>query len=95
MVSDVATAVWASATRTLTSYGTLVADVATAVWAYVVENGKTALNYMRIIKSSTAGKSAGGGTDELTYQDDADSKARITATVDDQGNRTAIVLDGD
>lgn len=28
-----ATAVWASGTRTLTSFGTLVADVATAVWA--------------------------------------------------------------
>jgi len=27
-------AVWASATRTLTSYGTLVADTAAAVWAY-------------------------------------------------------------
>jgi len=27
-------AVWAAATRTLTSYGTLVADTATAVWAY-------------------------------------------------------------
>lgn len=31
--SDNATAVWASGTRTLSSFGTLVADVATAVWA--------------------------------------------------------------
>lgn len=31
--SDVAVAVWASGTRSLTTFGTLVADVATAVWA--------------------------------------------------------------
>lgn len=31
--SDVATAVWAAGTRTLSSFGTLVADVAAAVWA--------------------------------------------------------------
>jgi len=30
--ASIATAVWASGTRTLTSFGTLVADVATAVW---------------------------------------------------------------
>jgi hypothetical protein len=30
----IATAVWASGTRTLTSFGTLVADTAAAVWAY-------------------------------------------------------------
>jgi hypothetical protein len=31
--AEVATAVWAAGTRTLTSFGTLVSDVATAVWA--------------------------------------------------------------
>jgi len=33
--SDVATAVWASGSRTLTSFGTLVADTASAVWSAV------------------------------------------------------------
>lgn len=33
--SAIATAVWANATRTLSTYGTLVADMATAVWAAV------------------------------------------------------------
>jgi hypothetical protein len=33
--SDIATAVWAAGTRTLSSFGTLVADVATAVWGAV------------------------------------------------------------
>lgn len=31
--SDIATAVWAAGTRTLTSFGTLVSDAATAVWS--------------------------------------------------------------
>ena len=33
LVADVATAVWAAGTRSLTTFGTVVADVATAVWA--------------------------------------------------------------
>ena len=33
--ATIATTVWASGTRTLTSFGTLVADAAAAVWAYV------------------------------------------------------------
>jgi hypothetical protein len=49
---------------------------------------------MRIILSATAGKSSGGGTVTLVFRDAADSKARITATVDTNGNRTAMTLDG-
>jgi hypothetical protein len=49
---------------------------------------------MRIILAATAGKSTGGGTVTLTFRDSADSKARITATVDASGNRTAMTLDG-
>jgi hypothetical protein len=49
---------------------------------------------MRIILAATAGKSSGGGTVTLTFRDAADSKARITATVDANGNRTAMTLDG-
>jgi hypothetical protein len=49
---------------------------------------------MRILLAALAGKSSGGGTVTLTFRDVADSKARITATVDTSGNRTAIVRDG-
>lgn len=49
---------------------------------------------MRIILAATAGKSSGGGTVTLVFRDAADTKARITATVDTVGNRTAMVLDG-
>jgi len=49
---------------------------------------------MRLILAATAGKSSGGGTDTLIFRDAADTKARITATVDANGNRTAMTLDG-
>ena len=49
---------------------------------------------MRIIVAATAGKSSGGGTVTLVFRDSADAKDRITATVDANGNRTAMTLDG-
>lgn len=48
---------------------------------------------LRAFMAVLAGKSGGGGTDTLTFQDLGDTKARITATVDENGNRTTVVLD--
>jgi hypothetical protein len=48
---------------------------------------------LRVIFSVCAGKSAGGGTATLTFRDSADSKNRVSATVDANGNRTAMTLD--
>lgn len=70
-----------------------VAAVATDVWAFVLENGRTAQGFMRIILSSAAGVLKGAATTEITIRDDADSKDRITATVDPDGNRAAVALD--
>lgn len=67
--------------------------VPTAVLAAVVENGKTVQDFFRIMKAALAGKSSGGGTATIVFRDDADTKGRITATVDVDGNRTAVVLD--
>ena len=50
--SSTATAVWASDTRTLSSYGTLVVDMAAAVWAYAT----------RILTAATNITSTGGTT---------------------------------
>ena len=49
---------------------------------------------LRIILSATAGITNGFGTDNPNFRDVADSKDRIAATVDGEGNRTAITLDG-
>lgn len=41
-----------------------------------------------------AGKSTGGGTSTVNFRDTADSKNRMVATVDSNGNRTAVTLTG-
>lgn len=50
---------------------------------------------LRIMFAALAGKSAGGGTSTITFRDAADSKNRISATVDANGNRTAITVNGE
>lgn len=69
-------------------------DIADTVLDEIVEGTLTMRQVMRILLAALAGKSSGGGTVTLTFRDIADSKARITATVDTSGNRTAIVRDG-
>lgn len=70
------------------------ATIAAAVWAYVVEGSFTAVNYIRIFASALGGKASGLATTTATFRDTGDTKARITATVDTSGNRTAVTLDG-
>lgn len=60
----------------------------------VVEGTLTLRQAIRILLAGLAGISGGGGTVTLTFRDLADAKARITAIVDANGNRTAITLDG-
>ena len=48
---------------------------------------------MRIMFAALSGKSSGGGTTTLTFQDPGDAKARITAIVNSSGDRTAMTLD--
>lgn len=70
------------------------ASIATAVWASVMEGSYSALNYMRIFASALAGKGSGLATTTVKYRDTGDTKDRITATVDADGDRSAITLDG-
>lgn len=70
-------------------------DISVADIIAGVSDGPLDLQEMvRIILAATAGKSSGGGTVTLVFRDAADAKARITATVDANGNRTAMTLDG-
>jgi len=61
----------------------------------VIEGTLTFRKLMKILLAFAAGKSTGGGTATITFRDNADTKARITATADANGNRTAVTLDGD
>lgn len=49
---------------------------------------------MRLIFAASCCKVSGGSTTTITFRDSADSKNRIVATVDENGNRTAVTLDG-
>jgi len=58
-----------------------------------VDNDGTAISHsgaMKLLLAALTGKSSGGGTSTLVFRDINDSKNRISATVDADGNRTAV-----
>jgi hypothetical protein len=58
-----------------------------------IETSYTLRQALRIILSATAGKLSGAATTTVAIRNVGDSKDRITATVDEDGNRTAVTLD--
>jgi hypothetical protein len=69
------------------------AEIADTVWDEVVDGSTTARQSMRLQNSAAAGKLSGAATTTVTIRDLADTKDRVTATVDEDGNRTAVTLD--
>ncbi len=70
-------------------------DVSVAdVLAGVIEGTLTLGGVLRVMLSALAGKAAGGGTTTIKFRDQGDLIDRITATVDSNGNRTTVVVDG-
>lgn len=65
-----------------------------AVLDEVVEGTLTFRQMLRLFMAALANKSSGGGTTSIAFRDVADGKARISATVDSSGNRTAVTVDG-
>lgn len=62
-------------------------------WGTTVEGTLTAGDALRVLLAVMAGKSSGGGGSTISFRDTADSKDRIVATVDGNGNRTSVTLD--
>lgn len=58
-----------------------------------VETGHTLRQSMRLMLAALVGKVSGAGGTTVTIRDTGDSKDRITATVDADGNRSAVTLD--
>lgn len=58
-----------------------------------VETGVTPRQSLRLILSALVGKLSGAATTNILIRDTADSKNRINATVDSDGNRSAVTLD--
>lgn len=74
----------------------LAAEIAAGVWDLTdgVESGLTPRQAMRLQSAAAAGKISGAATTTvLVYNAVAASKVRVTATVDADGNRTAITYD--
>lgn len=69
-----------------------ITNIVDALFAKVVENGETFEQQLKLIRAEAAGKLAQVGN-TVTIRDAADTKDRITATVDSNGQRTAIVTD--
>lgn len=64
-----------------------------AILDEVYEGTTTFRQFLRLAASTLFGKLSGAATASITIRDEADSKNRITATVDVDGNRSAVILD--
>jgi len=67
--------------------------LADAVAGISVESSYDLQQALRLILSATAGKVSGADTTTITFRNVGDSKNRIVATVDSDGNRTGITYD--
>lgn len=70
-------------------------QIAQAVGNRSVEGALSADGVARLLLSVLAGKVSGAGTATEVFRDLADSKARVTVTVDSVGNRSSVALDPD
>lgn len=76
-----------------TAYATALAAQVDAVWDEVVDGSVTARQSVRLQNSALAGKASGLGTTTAVFRDLADTKDRLTAVVDADGNRTSVTRD--
>lgn len=93
-----ARAVWsavASSNNTAGTMGEKLNDAGSAAnpWTEVIEGTYTAAQLMRVIAATLAGKLSGANTATITIRGIADTKDRVIATVDADGNRANVVLD--
>ena len=92
--ANIRTAVGLASANLDTQLGDLptAAEAATAVGALVIEGAVTLIESLRLSNAAAAGKISGGGTTSIKLRNLADTIDRITATVDADGNRSAVTL---
>ncbi len=69
-------------------------DLLTTIGSEIVEGTYTRDDILRIIAAALAGETSGSGTPTVTITGLDGATTRITATVDGNGNRTGMTLDG-
>ena len=70
-------------------------EIADAIHDEIFEGSLTLRKGLRLFAAVLTGKANGLDGSTANYRDNADSKNRVTATVDEHGNRTAVTLDAD
>lgn len=70
-------------------------SLAEAVMTALVETGMSTREALQVILAANGGKVLDAETSTIRFRDTADTKDRITATVDSNGNRTSVTLDTD
>lgn len=86
--SDATGAEWYDLVVNIQTSARQIDDLAGLASAY--EGSETLQDFLRLARAVLVGESSGGGA---VYRDAADSKARVTATLDGSGNRTAVIVD--
>jgi hypothetical protein len=93
--ANVADAIWGALAENYVDVETMGGILQILDQADGVETDLTIRQALRLISAALAGKISGAPGTTITIRDTTDSKDRIIATVDSNGNRTAITLDKD
>ena len=89
---DVISVVAKSDVQALTSSAK--SSIASSVWGYTIEGSRTAVKALRIILATIAGRAEGSGTGQIKFYSTTNtSKARVTADVDQTGDRSNLSYD--
>jgi hypothetical protein len=91
--AELATSQAAADDATLAAIAGISIPTVSDILAGVIEGSITLKGALRLAISVLTGKASGGGTTTIVFRDTADTKARITATVDSNGNRTTVTRD--
>jgi len=70
-------------------------SISRAVWSTEIETGYIAAEILRLMSAALAGQISGAAGTEIIIKDINGLVNRITATVDENGNRSSLVLDVD
>ena len=73
-----------------TAYATAVTNWIASLFAAVVEGSITFVQSLRLANAANSGITSGLGTTTVLVKDPGGTKTRVTATVDSNGNRSAI-----
>jgi len=97
--SGIANAVWSALAAANNDSGTMGeklngAGSAGNPWTEIIESGYSAAEILRIVAASLAGKVSGADTASITFKGLDGTTDRISATVDTNGNRLTVTLDG-